>query len=157
MSTSSRRSRVLIVSDHPDRLEQTHQALLHSFPHLHTATTSCGRLLTAEQAPPPPEMRGFTPPNLVLLDFSNQAMASTPSATSILEKIRGLPAMRHIPILVLHPNPLPTDIHTSYQLGANALIPRPIHFNSLVNTLRIMGEYWLETVILPKAAGRGAV
>ena len=36
-----------------------------------------------------------------------------------------------------------------YELGANSFISKPIHFDALVRVMRILGQYWFNTVELP--------
>jgi DNA-binding response OmpR family regulator len=36
-----------------------------------------------------------------------------------------------------------------YDLGANSFIAKPIQFEALVNVMRVLGQYWFNTVELP--------
>ena len=36
-------------------------------------------------------------------------------------------------------------------LGASSFIPKPVRFEGLVNVLRVLGQYWFQTVTLPAA------
>ncbi|HSU54091.1 MAG TPA: response regulator, partial [Candidatus Dormibacteraeota bacterium] len=36
-----------------------------------------------------------------------------------------------------------------YELGANSFISKPVQFESLVNLMRLLGQYWFNIVALP--------
>ena len=42
-----------------------------------------------------------------------------------------------------------TDIAGLYDLGANSFISKPVTFDSLVNVMKILGNYWFQIVELP--------
>ena len=43
----------------------------------------------------------------------------------------------------------------TYDLGANSFISKPVTFAGLVDAMRALGQYWIETVELPPAGGEG--
>ena len=42
-----------------------------------------------------------------------------------------------------------TDIDLIYQLGANSFITKPVRYETLVEVMRAIGQYWFKTVELP--------
>jgi hypothetical protein len=42
----------------------------------------------------------------------------------------------------------------TYDLGANSFITKPVTFEALVDALKVLGEYWIETVSLPPECSR---
>ena len=66
-----------------------------------------------------------------------------------LREIRADPQLRRIPVVVLTTSRAEEDIARSYELGANSYVTKPVTFNSLVDTMRVLSRYWLEVVELP--------
>jgi CheY-like chemotaxis protein len=72
-----------------------------------------------------------------------------------LEEIKQDPNLRSIPVVVMTTSKEEEDIHRSYQLHVNSYITKPVTFEALVNVVKVLGQYWLEIVELPKN-GEGA-
>jgi len=68
-----------------------------------------------------------------------------------LREIKGDPALRHLPIVVLTTSSAEEDIVRSYDLGVNSFLKKPVSFAGLVDALRVLGRYWFEIVELPQA------
>ena len=87
-------------------------------------------------------------PGLILLDLNMPRM----DGREALGLIKGNPALRHIPVVVLTTSKAEEDVYRSYDLGVNSFISKPITFEGLVSVMTEIGRYWLEMVELPKAA-----
>lgn len=83
-------------------------------------------------------------PGLILLDLNMPRK----DGREALAEIRGDPALRRIPIVVLTTSKAESDILKSYDLGANSYITKPISFEALIEVMRIIGRYWFEIVEL---------
>lgn len=92
------------------------------------------------------EVRFF--PDLILLDLNMPRM----NGHEVLEKIQQNPVLKQIPIVVLTTSSTETDIVETYNLGASGYITKPVTFESLVDTIRSLAEYWVNVVKLPKRA-----
>ena len=57
--------------------------------------------------------------------------------------------LKRIPVVVLTTSKADTDIERTYELGANSFISKPIEFDALVRLMRLLAQYWLQTVELP--------
>jgi cytochrome c oxidase accessory protein FixG len=66
-----------------------------------------------------------------------------------LREIKAHPDLRKIPVVVLTTSKADTDISQIYDLGANSFISKPVTFESLVNVMKILGNYWCQIVELP--------
>lgn len=86
-------------------------------------------------------------PGLILLDL-NMPLKDGREA---LREIRADPELRRIPVVVLTTSKADTDIGAIYELGANSFISKPFQFEALVTLMKMLGQYWFNTVELPVA------
>jgi two-component system response regulator len=61
----------------------------------------------------------------------------------VLKRLRADPHTRFIPVVVMTSSSEEEDILSSYQLGANSYVRKPIEFHRFANAVRQMGLYWL--------------
>lgn len=84
-------------------------------------------------------------PGLILLDLNMPKM----DGREALRAIKADEDLRRIPVVVLTTSRADTDIESIYGLGANSFISKPVRFEALVSVLRVLGQYWFDTVELP--------
>ena len=84
-------------------------------------------------------------PGLILLDLN---MPKKDGRTALAE-IKGDPALRQIPVVILTTSKADEDIYRSYDLGVNSYIVKPVTFEALVDILQTLEKYWFEIVELP--------
>jgi CheY-like chemotaxis protein len=84
-------------------------------------------------------------PGVILLDLNMPRK----DGREALREIKADPELRRIPVVVLTTSKADTDISRIYELGANSFISKPVTFESLVNVMRILGQYWIQVVELP--------
>ena len=84
-------------------------------------------------------------PGLILLDLNMPRK----DGREALREIRAHPALRRIPVVVLTTSKADTDITNVYDLGANSFVTKPVQFDALVQVIRILSQYWFQTVELP--------
>jgi CheY-like chemotaxis protein len=84
-------------------------------------------------------------PGLILLDLNMPRK----DGREALREIKLDPELRKIPVVVLTTSKADTDISKIYELGANSFISKPVTFDSLVNVMKIISNYWLGIVELP--------
>jgi len=85
-------------------------------------------------------------PSFILLDLN---MPKKDGREALIE-IRANDALRQIPVIVLTTSKSVEDVQQLYELGVNSFITKPVTFNGLVNTIKIVGKYWLEVAELPQ-------
>ena len=51
--------------------------------------------------------------------------------------------------MVLTTSRADTDIDYIYHLGANSFITKPVRYETLVEVMRVIGQYWFKAVELP--------
>jgi CheY-like chemotaxis protein len=88
-------------------------------------------------------------PGLILLDLNMPRK----DGREALREIKGDPALRHIPVVVLTTSKTEEDILRSYDLGANCFITKPVTFEGLVDVVRVLDKHWFQLVELPPALG----
>jgi CheY-like chemotaxis protein len=86
-------------------------------------------------------------PGLVLLDLNMPRK----DGREALKEIKAHPDLRRIPIVVLTTSKAEEDILRTYDLGVNSYVTKPVTFQSLVDTIKVLGKYWFEIVELPPA------
>lgn len=84
-------------------------------------------------------------PGLILLDLNMPKK----DGREALREIKTDPNLRQIPVLVLTTSKAEEDIYSSYDLGANSFITKPVKFSALVQIIKTIGIYWFEIVELP--------
>lgn len=84
-------------------------------------------------------------PGLILLDLNMPKK----DGREALKEIKANPDLRMIPIVILTTSKVDEDILRSYDLGVNSFIVKPVSFNSLVEIVKSLADYWFDIVQLP--------
>lgn len=85
------------------------------------------------------------PPRLILLDLKLPKMGGL----EVLQALRLDNKTRMIPVVVFTSSIEKTDVLTSYDLGANSYIRKPVDYKELNETVRLIVSYWLNTNVSP--------
>jgi len=88
-------------------------------------------------------------PGLILLDLNMPRK----DGREALKEMKADPILRRIPVVVLTTSKAEEDILRSYDLGVNSYVTKPVTFKSLVELIKVLGQYWFEVVELPKDEG----
>ena len=60
----------------------------------------------------------------------------------VLRQIKGDPALRMIPVVMMTSSRQEQDLVASYQLGVNAYVVKPLKFQDFVEAVRQVGVFW---------------
>jgi two-component system response regulator len=78
-------------------------------------------------------------PALILLDINLPKL----SGLDVLRAIRGDERTRYLCVVVLTTSSEEQDIVSSYDLGANSYVRKPVEFDNFLEAVRVLGLYWL--------------
>jgi CheY-like chemotaxis protein len=60
----------------------------------------------------------------------------------VLRDIRGDPALKRLPVVILTSSREEQDLITSYELGVNAYVVKPVEFTSFIEAVTQLGVFW---------------
>ncbi len=78
-------------------------------------------------------------PKVVLLDLKLPLV----NGLEVLQRVKGDPRTRSIPVVVLTSSHEERDIVESYRLGVNSYITKPVDFEQFTEAVRTLGMYWV--------------
>lgn len=78
-------------------------------------------------------------PILMLLDLKLPRR----SGLEVLEWLKQQPKLKRLPVVVLTSSREHTDLNRAYDLGANSYLVKPVAFDSLLNMVQTLNQYWL--------------
>ena len=142
---------ILLVEDNPDHEALTIRALkkahvMNEIIVAHDGAEALELLLGAESRPPIPA------PQLILLDLKLPKV----DGLDVLRRLRENPRTKLVPVVVLTSSDEEGDVVTSYRLGANSYVCKPVDFVQFMEATKQLGLYWLVLNETPKAASAAA-
>ena len=90
-------------------------------------------------------------PQVVLLDLKLPKV----DGLEVLRQLRADERTRHLPVVVLTSSDEERDMISSYDLGANSYVRKPVDFAEFVEATRQLGMYWLVLNQTPTKQVRG--
>jgi two-component system, response regulator len=78
-------------------------------------------------------------PDVVLLDMKLPKI----DGLGVLRRMRADERTRRLPVVMLTSSKEEKDVITSYDLGANSFVRKPVDFGEFVDAARHLGIYWL--------------
>ena len=84
------------------------------------------------------ESRTNQNPAVLLLDLKLPKV----DGLEVLEKIKSDDKLKMIPVVVLTSSREERDMVTSYKLGVNAYVVKPVDFHEFVNAIKELGVFW---------------
>lgn len=140
MSTSEH-VEILLVEDSPQDLELTLRALRKSnlANRIHVARDGAEALDFIFCEGPHASRRIEDCPRMILLDLKLPKV----DGLEVLQKLKGDPRTRSIPVVVLTSSKEQSDVVRSYELGVNSFIVKPVDFEGFTAAVQEVGLYWL--------------
>ncbi len=145
---------ILLVEDNPDHETLTIRALkkarvMNEIVVAHDGAEALDLLFGAQGEPAKPPI---PVPQLILLDLKLPKV----DGLEVLRRLRADPRTRLVPVVVLTSSDEEGDVVTSYKLGANSYVCKPVDFVQFMEATRQLGLYWLVLNETPKAASASA-
>ncbi len=84
------------------------------------------------------KLRAQGHPAVVLLDLKLPKV----DGLEVLKQIKGDSELRSIPVVMLTSSREEKDLVTSYDLGVNAYVVKPVDFHEFVDSLKELGLFW---------------
>lgn len=85
-------------------------------------------------------------PQLIMLDLKLPKI----DGLEVLRRLRADDNTKYIPVVVLTTSTEQQDVISSYELGANAYVQKPVDFDDFVEATRQLGLFWL---VINKSVG----
>ncbi len=135
---------VLLVEDNPDDAELTLRAL--------RKTNAADRLLHVDDGAKAIDFlfndADSRLPRFILLDLKLPKI----DGLEVLRRVKGDQRTRTIPVVILTSSKEERDVVTSYDLGVNSYIVKPVGFDQYMRTVSDVGRYWNDLNQLPQMA-----
>lgn len=77
-------------------------------------------------------------PAVIILDLKLPKV----SGLEVLRQVKADEKLKGVPIVVLTSSREEQDLITSYQLGVNAYVVKPVDFHKFVEAVKILGVFW---------------
>jgi CheY-like chemotaxis protein len=142
--------RILLAEDDPNDVELTLEALAaHNLINCVTVVHDGVEALAFLRREGAYRDRDPGDPAVVLLDIKMPRM----DGIEVLREIRGDSALKRIPVVVLTSSREQRDIVTSYDLGVNAYVVKPVDFESFIRAVQQVGAFWAIVNAPPPSRG----
>jgi CheY-like chemotaxis protein len=147
MSKEGKMITILLADDDPDDRQLTRDAFAQNrlANELHTVEDGEELMDYLHRRGKHENLKNKALPGLILLDLNMPRK----DGREALKEIKADPILRRIPIVVLTTSKAEEDILRSYDLGVNSYVTKPVTFKSLVELIKVLGQYWFEVVELP--------
>lgn len=84
-------------------------------------------------------------PDLILLDLNLPGV----DGRAVLREVKGDPALREIPLIVLSSSEAEDDVRAAYAAHANCFVAKPVDFDGLCRVADLIKNFWFGAVRLP--------
>ena len=137
---------ILLIEDSPTDAQIVGRALREGrIPHRLTLLSDGAEALDYLDRLLMPETPTQLYPSLVLLDLNLPG----PDGVQVLARIKGEPALKAIPVIVLTTSQRDEDVWRIYQGGANTYVAKPGDYPSYRRLVDLINEYWQNLAQLP--------
>ncbi|HLZ41426.1 MAG TPA: response regulator [Candidatus Sulfotelmatobacter sp.] len=138
---TSRQVEILLVEDNPDDVELTMHALRKEnlANNIHVARDGEEALEFLFCSGAHSDRSFECPPKLILLDLKLPKV----DGMEVLKRLKADARTKTIPAVILTSSKEERDLVSSYNLGANSYIQKPVDFDKFRETVKTLGLYWL--------------
>jgi two-component system, chemotaxis family, response regulator Rcp1 len=135
---------ILLVEDNPGDVRLTKEALSEGriSNNLHVASDGIEAIEFLTKSG---NFKNAITPDLVLLDLNLPKM----NGFEVLEKIKNDEQLKSIPVIVLTTSESEHDVKTSYLLHVNCYVSKPVEYDSFMNVVKGIEDFWFTIAKLP--------
>jgi two-component system response regulator len=132
---------VLLVEDNPADVELTLHSLARGgvAARMHVARDGVEALDFLFCRGPFAARSAAMPPKLILLDLKLPRV----DGLEVLRQVKADPRTRAIPVVMLTSSKIEQDVLSSYRLGVNSYVQKPVDFEQFRAAVTQLGLYWL--------------
>jgi chemotaxis family two-component system response regulator Rcp1 len=136
---------ILLVEDNPGDIRLTEEALKEGKirNNLYVATDGVEAMDFLRKQN---KFAGVPVPDLILLDMN----LPKKSGIEVLEEIKKDPLLKIIPVVMLTTSQSEKDILKAYELFVNCFVTKPVGFESFIEVIKSIEDFWFTIVKLPK-------
>jgi CheY-like chemotaxis protein len=147
LSEQAREAVVLLVEDNPDHVFLARESFDDSRLRIDLRHVESGDQCMAFLRKQPP-YDNAPRPDLILLDLHLPRM----NGYEVMEEILKDENLRSLPVIVLTTSAETLDVNRMYALRCNSYMTKPVDFEGFTAAVKQLTGYWLNLVIVPKAA-----
>ncbi len=136
--------RVLLVEDNPGDTDLIKESLQNGKLHLQVRSVSDGVEALAFLRKTGAYANAETP-DILLLDLNLPKL----SGPEVLAEMKRDARLRIIPVVILTSSDAEADVLSSYQMGANCYVTKPVGLEAFQKIVRSVEEFWFTIVKLP--------
>lgn len=85
--------------------------------------------------------KGALNPKVILLDIKMPKI----DGIEVLRKLKSMPETKMIPVVIMTSSGEEKDMLTSYSLGVNSYVVKPVNFENFARAVSELGLYWMLT------------
>ncbi|MBX5490156.1 MAG: response regulator [Chloroflexi bacterium] len=149
--SAARPMEILLIEDNPGDVRLTREALRDTEVHTRLSVVADGEAALAFLRREGPFAEAPRP-DLILLDLNLPKR----DGREVLAVIKGDPALRAIPVVILTTSSAQQDIVGSYDLHANCYITKPVDLEGFLAVVRSVERFWFTVASLPERNDHGA-
>lgn len=137
---------ILLIEDNPGDVRLTEEALKEGkiANNLHV---SIDGVLAMQFLRKQNKFAGVPTPDLILLDLNLPGK----SGIEVLAEIKKDATLKIIPVVILTTSIAESDILNAYELSVNCFVSKPVGFESFIDVIRSIEDFWFTIVKLPKS------
>ncbi|MDR3613304.1 MAG: response regulator [Candidatus Obscuribacterales bacterium] len=84
-------------------------------------------------------------PDMVILDLNLPRM----DGRELLRQIKNDPTLETIPVVILTTSAAEEDVNSTYKLGANCYVTKPLDLDHFVDIVKAIDKFWFSAVRFP--------
>ncbi len=136
--------RILLVEDNPGDIRLAQEAIKEAGLKLEMDVVTDGQA-ALDFLEKKNDFQDAKTPNLILLDLNLPKL----DGRMVLSEIKRNRQLMKIPVIIFTTSSSDEDVYMTYQLHANCYMVKPVEFNTFIEHIRILSNFWFELATIP--------